>query len=102
MEKTFCIDLDDTICRTEDHGYGFSQPKQDMIDKINQLYGAGHKIIIRTGRGSTSGIDWTELTKLQLSDWGVKYHQLLFDRNKPRCDFFIDDKNLSLEAFLQW
>lgn len=31
--------------------------------KINPLYDMGHKIIFYAGRGSTTGIDWFDLTK---------------------------------------
>ena len=31
-----------------------------------------------------------ELTKQQLDDWGVKYHELIM--GKPHADYFIDDK----------
>ena len=31
-----------------------------------------------------------DLTKQQLDDWGVKYHELIM--GKPHADFFIDDK----------
>ena len=31
-----------------------------------------------------------DLTKQQLDDWGVKYHELIM--GKPHADYFIDDK----------
>lgn len=46
-----------------------------------------------TARGAKSGIDWHDITKKQLNDWGVKYHNLRLD--KPAYDLFIDDKALN-------
>ena len=46
-----------------------------------------------TARGSTTDIDWKELTEQQLHTWGVKYHKLLF--GKPEADIFVDDKAIS-------
>jgi carbamoyl-phosphate synthase large subunit len=96
------LDLDGTIVTTKNNEYEYAQPKKEMIDKINKLYNEGHTIIIRTGRGSKSGKDWTDLTIQQLREWGVKYHTLIMDRCKPECDWIIDDKNMSISEFLKW
>ena len=40
-------------------------------------------------------IDWTNLTRQQLDDWGAKYHELRVD--KPFYDLFIEDKSLRIE-----
>ena len=48
-----------------------------------------------TARGSRKQIDWTELTKKQLGEWGAKYHELKV--NKPFYDLFIEDKALRIE-----
>lgn len=94
----YCIDIDGTICtQTTDSlviPYNEATPFQDVIDKINRLYDGGDYIIIFTARGSVTGLDWRELTEKQLTDWGVKYHELLF--NKPNADFFIDDKAVNI------
>ena len=31
------VDIDNTICNTEDSDYHSSEPRQDQIDKINKL-----------------------------------------------------------------
>jgi histidinol phosphatase-like enzyme len=99
-KRTYCLDLDGTICNQR-HGKQYSdhRPIYKVIDKINALYDAGHKIIIFTARGSSSGINWRVPTERQLSDWGVKYHQLIF--GKPSANYFIDDKGMSIEEFLK-
>ena len=48
-----------------------------------------------TGRGSVTKINWYELTKKQLNEWGCKYHELRM--GKPYYDLFIDDKNLNVK-----
>ena len=62
---------------------------KSRIDAVNSLY-IDHYILIYTARGSTTGIDWRDLTTKQLKDWGVNYHELSFQ--KPHFDSLIDDK----------
>ena len=40
-----------------------------------------------------------DLTKQQLDDWGVKYHELIM--GKPHADYFIDDKGVKDEDFFK-
>lgn len=84
------FDIDKTIFETEDTDYTTSKPIIKNIEIVNKLYDEGHEITLWTARGALSGIDWTELTKNQLSMFGVKYHYLKLD--KPFFDLFIDDK----------
>ena len=65
------IDIDETICKTSED----------------------HTVVYWTARGTTTGIDWRELTESQFIEWGVKYHDLKF--GKPQYDIFIDDKNIN-------
>lgn len=95
----FVIDLDNTICETNELLYHLSLPKKDMINIINKLYDEGNEIIIFTARGYVTKIDYRELTKLQLKSWGVKYDELKF--GKPNADYYIDDKNLSIKDFME-
>ena len=90
----FCIDIDGTICETHDSDYPNSTPIHEAIEEVNRLYDAGNYIKIFTGRGSRSGKDWKEFTKVQLKKWDVKYHELIF--GKPSCEFIVDDKAISL------
>jgi hypothetical protein len=92
---TYCFDLDGTLC-TQTHGgnYHLSEPFTQAIYAVNKLYDDGHTIIIDTGRGSTSGIDWTELTTKQLFSWGLKYHELRVGK-KISADIFVDDKSIN-------
>jgi len=90
------IDIDETICISpEDRNYTKSSPLKQNIEKANRLYDEGNTIVYWTARGTGSGIDWSEITKQQFDEWGVKYHDLKF--GKPIYDLFIDDKNMNTE-----
>jgi len=89
--KTFCFDIDGTICSNTEGEYTKAKPYKERIKKINQLHESGNKIIFYTARGSTTNKDWTELTKKQLNQWGVKYDDVFF--KKPTADIYVDDKH---------
>jgi glycerol-3-phosphate cytidylyltransferase len=94
----YCFDLDGTICTTGDnHDYSSAIPIDGMVQKINELY-KNNYIKIFTARGATSGIDWSELTKKQIHEWGIKHHELILNK-KPSYDIFIDDKAISAELW---
>ena len=95
MPKVIYVDIDETICfYNEKHrNYEKAIPDFDKIKKINNLYDQGNTIVYWTSRGSTTGIDWYDITKQQLDLWGAKNHRLRCD--KPYYDIFIDDKTLS-------
>ena len=73
--------------------YTTSTPIKENIAKANKLYDEGHLIVYWTARGTATGVDWSEVTKKQLAEWGVKHHGLKF--GKPSYDLFIDDKNMN-------
>jgi hypothetical protein len=96
INKIIRVDIDETICLTPDsRDYNESKPITENIKKINSLYDNGNTIIYWTSRGSTTGINWMDLTKKQLKKWGVKYHKL--ELTKPYYDFFIDDKVINIK-----
>ena len=101
--KIIAFDLDDVLCsRTSEKGaiekYKSCKPNQEMINILNKCYEKGHKIIIYTARGMTCFkcnvndiyANLYEITKKQLEQWGVNYHQLIM--GKVHFDLFIDDK----------
>jgi|TARA_B100000287_G_C20279067_1_gene641253 hypothetical protein len=88
------IDIDETICNSPNKpDYKDSTPIKENIEKANKLYDEGNIIIYWTARGTVTGMDWSDLTKKQFKEWGVKYHDLKF--GKPYYDLFIDDKNMN-------
>ena len=103
--KIYCFDLDETLCNTFNKDYKNSTPITEMIDRVNYLYEQGNiiKIFTARGMGKFSGdVDkvndaYYELTKSQLDNWCVRYHELHL--GKQSFDYFIDDKNLSINQF---
>jgi CMP-N-acetylneuraminic acid synthetase len=91
--QTFCFDIDGVIC-TNNINYENAIEIKSTVDLINKLYENDNKIIILTARGSITNIDWLDLTQKQLTEWGVKYHELRF--GKPAADYYIDDKFINL------
>jgi SAM-dependent methyltransferase len=91
----YCFDIDGTLCTNTHGAYEQSRPYPDAIARLNELYDAGHRIILFTARGSTTRIDWRELTERQLREWGVKYHEVLL--GKPHADVYIDDRAINTE-----
>ena len=104
MSKRYCVDIDGTICTpTVGRDYHKAEPWQDRIKVLNKLYDEGNYIIYFTARSMGRFSDQPhsiasvsaeavlfDLTKQQLDDWGVKYHELIM--GKPHADYFIDDK----------
>ena len=97
-KKNIYIDIDSTICKTVGADYPGATPLYNRIEKANKLYTLGHHIVYWTARGTKSGIDWYDLSKKQLDEWGVLYHELKL--GKPAFDLFIDDKVLN--SIFEW
>lgn len=94
----YIVDIDNTICISENSDYNNSVPITSRIRQLNKLFDEGHQIHYWTARGMSSGIDWSAFTYKQFSHWGVKYHTLSF--GKPSYDVWIDDKAINdLEFF---
>ena len=98
--KRFVFDIDGVIAKLEpNNNYELSEANSTMIEVVNKLYDMGNEIILFTARGYVTGMDWSEVTKNQLSKWGVKYHELHF--GKPNADYYIDDKFIDMNVFLE-
>ena len=106
--KTFAIDVDGTICEERDSDgveirpITNRRPYKDRIEKINKLYNEGHYIIYYTARGIKSGrgkSHYRPITEQQLSDWGCKYHELVFKSHD--IDIFVDDRSIHPDQFFE-
>ena len=95
--RTYCFDIDGTICQNTFGKYELAKPIEERIKFINKLFDNGCEIIMFTARGSTTNIDWTEFTKRQLSEWGLNYTKLIL--GKPYSEIFIDDKGIEANTF---
>ena len=102
----FCIDLDGVIANKKDWSFEDSYERQkemllniepvlEVIQKINLLFNSGHTIIIHTSR------IWHDFdaTTEWLKKHNVKYHTIIF--SKPLAEFYIDDKNMTINDFLK-
>ena len=94
----YCFDMDGTLCSNTDGTYERAVPNPTVISRVNALHDRGEGIIINTARGSTTGIDWKQLTERQLRDWGVRYHNLFM--GKPHADVYVDDKAVNVRDWL--
>jgi len=95
--KSYCFDLDGTLCSNSEGEYAQAVPLPERILKVNELYDLGNKILIYTARGTVTGIDWRELTQNQLDEWGIKHHELRL--GKPFADIYVDDRGVSDGVF---
>ena len=95
---TYCFDIDGTLCTNTEGAYEDARPLPGVISRVNALHAAGHRILLQTARGSTTGIDWREKTEQQLRIWGVRYHALHF--GKPTADLYIDDKAVNIKDWM--
>lgn len=84
------VDIDGILCTNESGNYKKAKPNYDAIKKVNKRYDEGEIIVLWTARGATTDINWYDLTVKQLKKWGVKFHDLSF--NKPQYDEIWDDK----------
>ena len=101
---TYVFDIDGTLCTNSGGDYLNAQPFHDRI-KIVNILAQNNKIVLHTARGmgrhrndAQKAIEeFYDLTKKQLEDWGVDYHQLFL--GKPSGDYYIDDKGIKDEDF---
>ena len=93
MNYPYIFDIDGTLADTPEKEYDKAEPDEAMIALVNMLFDQGHQILIVTSRGTSSGINWMEVTTNQLKKWGVKYHKLIFGR-------IVSDKVITPEEFL--
>lgn len=104
--KTLVFDIDDVICVHKDRDYANAKPMTKVIDKINHMHSLGYYIKLYTARGQHSCdgnldliIKRNEKTlKTWLKKHNVLYNELIF--GKPLGDWYIDDKALSLNDFM--
>lgn len=95
----YYFDIDGTLCTNTNGDYKKAKPYKKRINNINYLYEEGNIIIFYTSRGSSTGIEWSKFTELQLKKWKVNYHKLLM--GKPEYDVFVCDKAINSEDFFK-
>jgi FMN phosphatase YigB (HAD superfamily) len=93
---TYIFDLDNTLCSDTNGNYKEAKPFLDRIKRVNELH-KKNIIIIYTGRGLKTKSQ--ALTRKQLKEWGVKYHELIF--KKPFYHFWVDDRCIKDKHFFK-
>jgi len=99
QSKIIYVDIDGTICTNTNGKYEHAKPIRNNIERINELFDEENTIIYWTARGSKTGLDWLDLTKQQLKEWGVKHHEVKL--GKPHYDLFICDKAINSDKFFK-
>ena len=105
--NTFVVDRDDTISFTYNRDFENSEPNKPVIDKINELYRNGWRIVLFTARGAKSCNTLEERIKKYdkvTRDWlrrhNVCYNELVF--GKMNADYYVDDKAMTIEQFINF
>jgi len=100
------LDFDDTLAFHKNRDFDNATPNVPLIEKCNNLFDQGWCIDIFTARGSISCGTRQEASdkyRASMEEWlkrnKVKYTSLSFD--KPLAAYYIDDKGITPELFLQ-
>lgn len=108
--KRIVMDLDETICSTENGDYVNSTPKHDVIERMREFKAQGFEIVISTSRnmrtyeGNVGKINVNTLPIIV--DW-LNKHEVPYDEiytGKPWCGtdgFYVDDRALRPDEFVQ-
>lgn len=106
-KKFILVDIDETIAYYDGpRTYDQALPNRDHIKVINDLYDDGHYICMWTARGGSeaskkAGRCYYDFTHQQLTNWGVKFHELSTGSKgnylKPPADLVLDDKAMTIE-----
>ena len=103
------IDLDDTICSTENRDYENSIPKENVIKKIKEYKNLGFEIIIYTSRNMRTYKGNVDLIKANtlpiiikwLKKFDVPYDQIIVGKPWPSFGgFYVDDKAIRPDEFV--
>lgn len=76
----YIVDVDGTICDSDQLDFKHAVPCFERIEEINELYEQGHTIIYWATRPKK---EWKDVTHSQLSAWGCKYDVVIFGRHLP-------------------
>lgn len=107
--KRIIMDLDDTICQTENGDYINSKPVPEVIEKMHEYKRLGFEIVINTSRnmrtyqGNTGKITANTLPIILkwLSQHNVPYDEIYV--GKPWCGmegFYVDDRSIRPDEFV--
>ena len=102
----FAIDFDGTLCENKYPYIG--EPKIEMIEKLKSLKSNGHKLILWTCRSDDrlkEAVEWCGQFDLIFDTINSNPHYEISKwNNNPRkvgADYYIDDKSLTPDKFLE-
>lgn len=109
--KRLIVDLDDTICKTDNGDYANSFPRKEFIKQLHAYKSQGFEIVISTSRnvrtyeGNLGKINANTLPVIieWLAENDVPYDEIYMA--KPWCGFagfYIDDKAIRPSEFLKY
>jgi capsule biosynthesis phosphatase len=106
--KKIVIDIDNTICITENRNYADARPVDPVISRIRELHKAGWYIILYTSRNMNSfdnniGLI-NAITLPVILDWlsrhNVPYHEIHPGKPWAREGFYVDDRAVRPKEFV--
>jgi capsule biosynthesis phosphatase len=106
--KRLIVDVDDTICKTENGDYKNSLPNKELIEKLRSYQANGFVIVLMTSRNMRTYSGNLGLINVDtlptLIDW-LQKHCVPYDEihmAKPWCGFegfYVDDKSIRPSEF---
>ena len=106
--KRLIVDVDDTICITENGDYKNSLPNKELIEKLRSYQANGFVIVLMTSRNMRTYSGNLGLINVDtlptLIDW-LQKHSVPYDEihmAKPWCGFegfYVDDKSIRPSEF---
>lgn len=110
MVNCFVVDVDGTLCEiVTDGDYKNAVPKYDIINKVNEAFHHGIYIYLYTARGMRSFNGNVFLIEQYhrpillnwLAEHKVKFNELHFGKPWHGKTYYVDDRALSLDQFLE-
>jgi capsule biosynthesis phosphatase len=105
-DKIICVDVDDTICITENRDYANSKPITPMIEKLREARDKGYVIVLHTARGQgRSEGNWKSVeqeVRQEVETFCTKF-DVPFDvivLGKPWAQWYVDDKAVRPDEFI--
>lgn len=92
--NTIAIDLDGVIAKEHHLDFLKKTPNQKVIDRMWELQEKGWRIVIHTARMDMD----VDVTNAWLETHTVPLDHIIF--NKPLAKHYVDDRNLSVDDFL--
>jgi capsule biosynthesis phosphatase len=106
-DRTLCVDVDDTLCFTDDHDYTQSRPNDPVVVKVREAKAKGWWIILHTARGMGRSGGHIETVADEVLDEVralCERHDIPYDEivvGKPWARWYIDDRALRPDEFTE-